>query len=156
MRQKETGVIAAPPDAVWPWIADPERVALWNSKLEVTGAPALEDLREGMSYGARYRLGRATEVQAHVEVCDPPLELVVRYRVGPDSWALERTKLEATGDGTRLTRIVEIRDPRIPWPARLLAGLLMRFGKPLAEDHPKAGKRTHGTYVDAIRALCEG
>ncbi len=155
MRQKETGVIAAPPDAVWPWIADPERVALWNSKLEVTGAPALEDLREGLSYGARYRLRRATEVQAQVEVCQPPKELVVRYRLGPDSWALEHTLLEAAGAGTRLTRTVEIRDPRIPWPARLVAGLLMRFGKPLPVSHAEGQKRTGGTHVDAIRALCE-
>jgi uncharacterized protein YndB with AHSA1/START domain len=155
MRQKETGVIAVPPEAVWPWIADPERVAQWNSKLEVTGAPPLEDLREGISYGARYRLRRAVEVQALVEVCDPPRELVVRYRFGPDSWALERATLEATGEGTRLTRTVEILDPRIPWPARLLAGLIMRFGKPVAEGHPKTGKRNGGTHVDAIRALCE-
>jgi uncharacterized protein YndB with AHSA1/START domain len=155
MRQKETGVIAAPQAAVWPWIVDPERVGQWNSKLEVTGAPALEDIREGISYGARYRLRRAVEVQAVVEVCDPPRELVVRYRFGPDSWALERATLEATGEGTRLTRTVEIRDPRMPWPARLLAGLLMRFGKPLAEDQTEGGSRKGGTHVDAIRALCE-
>ena len=150
MRQKDAGIIAAPPEAVWPWIADPERVPLWNPKLEVTGAPPLEDLREGVSYGVRYRMGRATEAQAVVERCVPPLELVIRYRVGPDSWALEEATLRAVPGGTRLTRIVEIHDPRIPWPARLLAGLLMRFGRP-----PRGESGEGETTIDVIRRLCE-
>lgn len=155
MRQRDAGVIPRPPAEVWPWIADPARIALWNPNLERSGAPPPDRLREGTTYGARYRMSRrGVDVQATVEVWDPPRRLAVRYRWGPTSWALERSRLDPVRGGTRLTRIVEIRDPRMPWPARVLAGLLMRFGRPPAATG--SPEEEGGSTIDAIRRLMEG
>ncbi|MBT8335145.1 MAG: SRPBCC family protein [Gemmatimonadetes bacterium] len=155
MRQRDAGVIRRPPGEVWPWITEPERIARWNPKLERAGAPSSGRLQVGSSWGARYRMGRrAVEVQAVVETWEPPREFTLRYRWGAEAYALEHCLLEPVADGTRLTRVVEIRDPRIPLPFRLLAGFLMRFGRPpgAADGDSRPGESS----VDTIRRLVEG
>ncbi|MDY7092650.1 MAG: SRPBCC family protein [Acidobacteriota bacterium] len=140
--------IAAPPQRVWPWVADPLRMARWNPKLVAIDRAASGELQAGEEYELIYRMsGRDTELRARVELAKPPVELAIRLwdEAGPhERPTVESYRLEARGDGTRLRQEIDLSRTGIPWPARLLMALLSRWGRP--RDEP---------YLERLRRLVE-
>jgi hypothetical protein len=130
---------------VWPWFADPDRVARWNPKLESHQAQPFNHLREGHEYWVTYRLGsKSHQMRASLRRFRPPCELVVEYRGGDlrrDGWAREEVTIEERGDGSRVRRGVTFADPRIPWWSRPLIAFLLRFGVSVDEPQLAAVKR---------------
>lgn len=141
-------VINAPPEVIWPWVADPARVMRWNEKLVRSDAPGIASLGEGVEYWLTYRMARESRVRATITEWAPPDVLEVRFEggdLGREGWARERTELRRQERGTAVTRVVRFHDPRIPLPARLLMRLIGHVGKPRER-----------TMLQTIKELVEG
>jgi uncharacterized protein YndB with AHSA1/START domain len=94
--------IARPADEVFAYLADPDRLALWQSSaVEVrkeTGAP--------MDVGTRLTevrriLGRQLETQVEITAYEPGRRLALKALSGPVPFAVEQT-LTPTDGGTRV------------------------------------------------------
>src|SRR5688500_13049691 len=79
MRLTSRVTIAAPPDRVWPFVADPELMSRWNPKLIATDRTRTGPVSRLERYTLIYRLsGRPTEHEAEVIECSPPERLSIR------------------------------------------------------------------------------
>ena len=131
--------IRAPVNQVWRWVSDPTRLGSWNPK--VTRVDKLSgDLQgEGARYRVRYRMGqRTTSFIGELEVYRVPEEVVLRLTEGnlrTGGLVRERFKLRPSGDGTLLTRTIDLGESRIALPWRFLFGLLHRLGKPVNKPY---------------------
>jgi uncharacterized protein YndB with AHSA1/START domain len=145
------------PEAIWPWVADPDLVRFWNEHLETDTAPPLEALREGMEYRVRYRMrpgAQPVDTRATLERFDAPRRLVVRYSggsLGREGFVVESIRLDTTRRGTRVTRTLDFHLPDIPLWARLLMSLVFRFGKPKGESDLEALRRVMREGGEAVR-----
>ena len=141
-------VISAPPDAVWPRIADPVLMAEWNPKLVAIDRDADGPVRLGEHYSALYRMsGRDRESTVEVIACEPPRRLVLRHTFttnGRTRVAVESYELIPQDDGSRLEQSVDLSQAGIPAPFRLVFGLIHRFGRSAEEP-----------YLERLRALAE-
>jgi len=142
---RESISIAASPQIVWPWMADFDHMAVWNEKLESHNAPSLDRLGVGASFWVTYRWRETThQMRANVEMLNAPFRFTVRYDggdLGRDGWVRETVKLSPFHGTTVLKREVRMHDPRIPRWARLVIGLIARFGKPKGESDLQAVRR---------------
>lgn len=147
--------VSAAAEEVWPWVAHPGGMARWNEKMVEHDAAPLEDLGRGSRFRVTYRMsGPPVAMWAEITEWDPPRAVAVRYRsaepagsprgLGPDGWAEERVELADGDGGCRVTRTVLIHDRGLPWPVRVLAGLLLRFGR-----------AKEGTHLDRLKELVE-
>jgi len=119
--------IDAPPDAVFPYLAEGEQRLRWMGALrethQLTGGPP--------AVGSRWRdvfedLGQRIELQAEVVAYEPPRLL----RVALSSRVVEATseqRLEAVGSRTRLTTVLETEYKS--FTARLAAGMVTRHAQ---------------------------
>lgn len=81
-----------PPEKVWPWLADPDRLRQWS--------PAIPDRPLDSPGPAQVQETAADPVlDGEVLTVDPPRELIHRW--GPDD--ILRWRIEPTGNGCRLT-----------------------------------------------------
>lgn len=147
---RETIEIAAPPDTVWPHIADPEKMRRWNPKIVAISRSPSGPVEAGETFWMTYRM-RERQVQAAVEVvaAEPGAALSLevrpstrRRRSGPiyESYALTER------DGrTRVVRDIDVSKSRLPLPVRILMALLSRFGKP-----------TETPYLARLKEIVEG
>jgi hypothetical protein len=126
-------------------MVDFDRVALWNPKLEGHDAPPPDRLAEGQSFWIRYGWrGKTHQVRATVETLKPPFRFTVRYAggdLGREGWGREVVRISPFQGATLLGREVHMHDPRIPRWARLVIGLLARFGTPRGESDLQAVRR---------------
>jgi carbon monoxide dehydrogenase subunit G len=82
MRIDESLALAVKPDALWPWIATPERLGEW-----ITDAQRFESAPAGeLKQGSRLvvHLPRGTPIEAMVERAEPGRALVLRARGLPN------------------------------------------------------------------------
>lgn len=148
-------LIAETPDGLWPWVADPDRVQLWNEKLESHTAPSLSSLHQGSTYTVRYRMragAQAVDNRAEVVTWEPPTRITVRYYggdLGRDGWVVESASLDSVSGGTLVRRTVEFNVPRLPWFVRLLMRVIFRFGKPKGESDLEALERVMREWNEA-------
>jgi uncharacterized protein YndB with AHSA1/START domain len=125
-------VIAAPPAAVFPWLADSKMRCRWMGALIES-----EPLTEGPPrLGSRYRdvfeeHGQRIELEAELVEVDEPDALVVHL----DSDLFEATisqRLEAVEAGTHFTAVIETTYRRLA--ARLLASIVTRHAQGQLEE----------------------
>lgn len=141
--------IAAPPDAVWPHVADPERMRAWNPKLVAVRRAARGEVRAGERYAVTYRMsGKEQEMEAEVFRCEHPAALEIRNRSAgwpADRYVTELYELSAHDAGTTLRQTIDFGRAAIPLWARALIWLISRVGKP-----------TGPTYLETLRQRVEG
>lgn len=154
MRLRERLRFDAPPERLWPWFADPDRVRLWNPKLESDTAPPLDALRQGMEFWVRYRMregAEAVDTRAELTELEAPTRLTLRYSggaLGREGWVLESVRITAEPGGSQVERVLTFGLPDVPWWGRLLMSLIMRFGTPRGESDLQAVRRV----MDEARA----
>jgi uncharacterized protein YndB with AHSA1/START domain len=93
--------IAAPPERVFPFLEASEQRLRWMGALAES-----EPLGEGRFRDVFEDHGQLIELEAEVERHDAPRLLVVRLR-GSAFEATSTQRLEETGEGTRLSTVVE-------------------------------------------------
>ena len=121
-RNEASVEIEAPPEQVFPWLAEPERRLQWVHGLEVS-----ERTEEGRFREVVGDHGIRTEVDVATTVSDPPARLEARMR-GRGLEASVRNRLEPTASGTRLNVTVESE----------YRGLLARVAAPLVTRHAQS------------------
>jgi uncharacterized protein YndB with AHSA1/START domain len=126
-RNEHSVEIAAAPEDVFPWLADPERRLRWMGAL--VESESLTDGPPGL--GSRYRdvfedHGQRIELEAELVEVEPPERLTARL-VSKGFESTSSQRLEAGGAGTRLTAAVETRYTMLA--ARLLAPLVTRHAQ---------------------------
>ena len=140
--------INAPPERVWPFVADPVLESTWNPKMV-----AIDRDREGtVSLGERFQIeyvmsGRSSRCEAEVLVSDAPTRLVYRYHLLGENKpvsVLMTYDLRRTGDSTRLVQTVNMSGMGIPLPVRALIWFITRFGRSVGAE-----------YLETLRAEVE-
>jgi uncharacterized protein YndB with AHSA1/START domain len=131
---KDSVRINAPPEHVWPYLEDPERMRLWNTNIKEVGSISWGQRCQGFRYRLTYVLGgKESEASAEIEAYEAPVKLVFRLtggRLPPTAYAQEIYELSPVPGGSILTQTIRVHNSRINVVFRLLIALLHRFGKP--------------------------
>jgi uncharacterized protein YndB with AHSA1/START domain len=135
MKIRESIDIDAPPEDVWPLLADPERMAAWHVKLVSVDRAARGPVRLGDRFGTTYTLsGRERDARAEVIRCQPPVALTLRHFIqaeGQERYVDESFDLTPRGQGTRVDQVVDFRAAGLPWWLREIIRLVTWFGHPV-------------------------
>lgn len=137
MKLREQIVIGAPPEAVWPWIADPQQQAEWNPRLVSIDREAEGAVRAGEQYEMLYKLhGRERLTHVRVLECRPPRTVAVEHEITHEEQVrtvIERYDLRTCRQGTRVRQTIDLSRSGIPWVARFFVWLVSKLGKPTDE-----------------------
>jgi len=146
MRERTT--IAALPDQVWPYLADPELMAGWNPKIVEVDRSARGPVSLGERYAMSYRMsGKSQRMRITVVESQFPHRLVLQHEqdpARPDRYVREEYDLEEHAGKTRVTQRIDLKRSGMPLWVRPLFWLLHTFGRP-------TGKR----YLEELRDLVE-
>ncbi len=141
--------INAPPERVWQYLEDPERMKLWNPKIKDVVPIFWGQRSKGFRYRITYVMGaREREFSAEIEEYQPCARLVIRHTGGSlpvTAYVQEMYELSSIGAGTLLTQTIRVHNLRVNFFLRLLVSFVIRFGKP-------TGKK----YLEQLRELAEG
>jgi uncharacterized protein YndB with AHSA1/START domain len=139
--------IKTPPERVWPFIEDPERMKLWNPKIRKVTPISWGDRDRGFRYRITYFMGKKeSEFSAEIVEYRKPERLVIRLTEGRLPWGgyvNEVYELSGDKDGTLLEQRIEI-DVEINIFLRWLIAFIVRFGSP-------TGKK----YLERLKELAE-
>ena len=133
MKLRTSIEIAAPPEAVWPLVADPEQMAAWHVRLVSVRRTASGAVRVGERFGTTYAMGgRQGNGEAEVVRCQPPVELTYRHfvKMGARTGYVDETfELNHGGGGTRLRQTLDFSHSGMPRVAQAFMWFLSRFGR---------------------------
>ena len=133
MKLHATIDIAAPPETVWPLVADPEQMAVWHVRLDSVRRTATGTVRVGERFGTTYTMGgRQGNGQAEVIRCQPPVELTYRHFVkmgARNGYVDEAFELNQVDAGTRLRQTLDFGHSGMPRAAQAFMWFLSRFGR---------------------------
>lgn len=111
--------IAATPEAVFPWLVEPERIARW-----IGGTVECRGIEGGGVHQVVEQAGRRIEIDSQVTESRPPRRLVVQ-KVSPGLFDMTMThELSAENGGTRL--VISLSAELRSRMARLAAPLIAR------------------------------
>jgi uncharacterized protein YndB with AHSA1/START domain len=131
---RERVKIAATTSAVWPWIADPERMRLWNDKLVSHSRTSDGELRAGETYWATLEMaGKTKQFEVTVEEVIPERRILLLYRE-PDVTGRrevrETLELSSSSGVTNVLRTIDLRRSGIPLFWRIVIEFIQWRGKP--------------------------
>jgi uncharacterized protein YndB with AHSA1/START domain len=134
MRIVQRVEIDASPDEVWPYVADPVLVSIWNPKVVAVDRLREGPVETGEQFEMTYRMSRGDR-RSTVEVlaAEAPCRLVIRHTPceRPErGCAVEHYVLEMRRGRTRLTQTLDLSRAGVPLWARPLIWLIMKLGKP--------------------------
>jgi uncharacterized protein YndB with AHSA1/START domain len=139
--------IKTPPERVWSFVEDPERMKLWNPKIRKVTPISWGDRDRGFRYRITYVMGKKeNEFSAEIVEYRKPERLVIRLSEGRLPWGgyvNEVYELSGTRDGTLLEQRIEI-NVEINIFLRWLIAFIVRFGSP-------TGKK----YLQRLKELAE-
>jgi uncharacterized protein YndB with AHSA1/START domain len=139
MKVHESIEIAAPPQLVWAYLADPHRMADWHEKLETVHRADVGQVYGGERFGTTYVMGankqRRQDAEAEVLRCEPWTTFALRHHFvnkGQARHVDETFELWPIddGNGTRVEQMVDFAGSGLPLWARLLMSCISRTGKP--------------------------
>jgi len=140
--------IKSPPETVWPFVEDPERMKLWNPKIQTVTPISWGDRDIGFRYRITYVMGKKeNDFLAEIVEYRKPEKLVIRLTEGRLPWGgyvSEAYELSRTKDGTLLEQSIEIPNSGINIFLRWLIAFIVRFGSP-------TGKK----YLERLKELAE-
>jgi uncharacterized protein YndB with AHSA1/START domain len=119
--------IPRPPEDVFPWLLEEDKVPRWTSHLETYQA-----LDGALGTGSRVRQildvsGRRIDVELEITSYDPPRGAETRFKTNGIE-VVNAYALEAAGAGTRLTQSVDAK------PSGLTARMLVPIVQPRLEE----------------------
>lgn len=140
MKIQEKGIINATPQAVWPYVAHPHWMSLWNNKLVAIKRSKEEEVQTGEKFRVRYRMsGKESESEVTVIESTPPLRVAYRHQIqtkGKEYEAIETYELLAVGEKTEFCQIIDL-SKAMPWWALPIVWFLHRFGEPQGKSNTK-------------------
>ncbi len=152
--------IAATPERVWPYLANPVLMATWNKKIvDVKRSGADAPVQTGDTYTMTFRMSeRDDESSVEVLESDPRRRLRIRHEhlwKNKIQTCLEYYDLEALNPGSpntaTSTRVhQELTITGLPWIACLLIKFIDRFGT--SEGFTSLQKLKHVVEADADRS----
>lgn len=141
-------LIAARPDQVWPYVADPELMAGWNPKIVGIDREARGPVTIGERFWITYRMSKSVKMRVIAVELAAPARLVLRHEsdpARPDRYVLEEYTLAEIAEGqTRVKQRINWRNSGMAIWWRPLIWLINTFGRP-------TGKR----YLEELRDLVE-
>lgn len=138
MTLREVIQIAAPPERVWPYVADPALMAGWNPKLVDIRRSLTGPVRLGESFEATFRMGgKDRDCVIDVIECDPPRRLVLRHRPreAGDRYADLAFDLSQGAGGCRLVQRFNLDHWGIHFFLRCLIRFIHIFGSPVGRTY---------------------
>jgi uncharacterized protein YndB with AHSA1/START domain len=146
---KDTVQIKSPPEKVWAFIEDPQRMKSWNPKVQTVSLISWGERNVGYRYRITYVMSqKAREFLAEITEYKKPERLVLHLTESDHptrSSVDEIYQLSPTGEWTLLEQRIEINNSGMNIFLRLLVFFIMRFGKP-------TGKK----YLETLKELVEG
>jgi uncharacterized protein YndB with AHSA1/START domain len=140
--------IKSPPEKVWRFIEDPERLKSWNPKVQSISPISWGARSVGYRYRVTYAMSRkANEFLAEITEYRRPEKIVIRLteaNLARGRTVNEIYELSPSEEGTLLEQRIEINNSGLNLFFRLLIAFLHRFGKP-------TGKR----YLAGLKELIE-
>jgi uncharacterized protein YndB with AHSA1/START domain len=149
MKLRDSIVVAANVQKVWPLVADPVLQADWNRKIV-----SIDRTRSGLAkFGDRFEMiyrmsGRDRESNVEVIALEPSQRIVFRHQMtwkSRQQFVEEEYRLEPCAGGVRVTQIIDLGRAGIPWPFRALIWFIAHFGH-----------STEPSYLSRLRELAEG
>jgi len=145
---EDTVQIKGPPEKVWIFIEDPERMKLWNPKIQRISAISWGERAVGYRYRITHTMrNKTSEFLAEIVEYRKPEMLVIRLTDGnlpSGSYTDETYRLSRTAEGTLLEQKIEIHNSGINIFFRLLIAFISRFGRPTGQK-----------YLENLRELVE-
>jgi carbon monoxide dehydrogenase subunit G len=140
--------IKSPPEKVWRFIEDPERMKSWNPKVQSISPISWGERSVGYRYRVTYVMSRkANEFLAEIIEYRKPEKIVIRLteaNLPTRSTVNEIYELSPSEEGTLLEQRIEINNSGLNLFFRLLIAFIHRFGKP-----------TEKRYLEALKELIE-
>jgi uncharacterized protein YndB with AHSA1/START domain len=137
--------INAHPSAVWPFVANPVLMSLWNPKIVSVDRASDEPVRLGERFEMIYTMsGKDRESSVEVVECEEPIRVVFRHhwkQDGQAGFADESYTLTQTNGGTRVEQVIDLGGTAIPWFLRGLIWIIATFGKPTGEPYMEKLKK---------------
>lgn len=134
MTIKEEITIAAEPADIWPFIALPEGMALWNPKLTAVERQTKGPVCVGERFGVSFTMSGKTR-HAIVEVleCELSSRLTLKYHAQAFAPTMRVTiALTPFGSVTHVRQTITL---PLPWFIAPIFWLIQKFGKPVEECH---------------------
>lgn len=140
--------IGAPPERVWPFVADPILESSWNPKMVAIDRDLEGPVRLGERFEIEYVMsGKSSRCEADVIESDAPSRLVYRYHLLGENKpvsVLMTYDLRRGGGTTRLVQTIDMSEMGIPLPVRALIWFVTRFGRSVGAE-----------YLETLRAEVE-
>jgi len=109
---QDTVQIKSPPEKVWIFIEDPERMKVWNPKIQRISSISWGERAVGYRYRITYAMRKKTsEFLAEIVEYRKPERLVIRLTEGnlsSGSYTDEIYRLSRTAEGTLLEQRIEV------------------------------------------------
>ena len=126
--------IDAAPEAVWPYVANPVLMSLWNEKIVAVDRPNDVNVQPGETFAMVYRMsGRDNESDVEVTACDEPRALTYRHTItykGEQRYVDEHYELTPRDGGVRVSQSIDMSQMGVPLWLRALLWFISTFGKP--------------------------
>ena len=136
---QDTVQIKSPPEKVWIFIEEPERMKVWNPKIQRISSISWGERTVGYRYRITYAMRKKTsEFLAEIVEYRKPERLVIRLTEGnlsSGSYTDEIYRLSRTAEGTLLEQRIEVHNSGINFFFRLLIAFISRFGKPTGQKY---------------------
>lgn len=137
MKTHDRAPVCATPEAVWPYVADPGLIPLWNPKLVAIDHRGGGLVAAGDQFTATYQLsGRETKSEVRVLSADAPYAVDYEHRIdGPNGTisVVESYRIEPKGDAAWVRQTVDL-GQALPWWIKPLFWFIDRFGKPVGRS----------------------
>lgn len=160
LRLRQSAIADAPPEAIWPFLADPQALTRWHPKLVAVERSAQGTVTAGESFLAGFEQRpfvrrllldpdeseltpagpprRPAEHKATVVTVkrvEPPLLVEYEHALqhnGLTRIATESYRLEPVENRTRITQVIDLSRAQLPWWAASLVWLIARGGRPVS------------------------
>ncbi|MEZ6243626.1 MAG: SRPBCC family protein [Phycisphaerales bacterium] len=147
VKLRESIDIAAPPEVVWPFVADPVMESAWNPKIVGVDRERRQTVGAGERYRMTFHMG-ARDHEYDVEVLAVEEPLRVQYAMKTTDLTAGEVRvlyeLAKTSKGVRLRQTIDLSRAPIPLPFRALIWLITRLGS--SKETP---------YLDRLREQAE-
>ena len=145
MTKGDTIEIDAPPERVWPHVADLALMRAWHPKLVAAEPLTSGQPRVGSTWRTVSCMGkRERRFLSRIEVCEPFTRVVFVHQDDADRnrFARETIELAPHNSGTRIIQSLDLTQSGIALPGRLVIGFVARFGTPAGPSIFAELKRT--------------
>jgi len=130
---RESVLVLADAHAVWPYVADPVLMSMWNPKIVAVDRAATGPVKPGEAFEMIYTMsGEERPTRVQVVECQPPMAVRFEHRMtwkSREQMMTERYDVQPGGGGVKVTKTIDLSRSGIPWPFRVLIVLLYRFGR---------------------------